>query len=78
MRLWWVAVLLVMGCDDDPRGPHVMMDPRRATTFFDAPFPDDGLRAGERVDVSTLPNPGNTPSVETIRTLLGENTGFAL
>jgi hypothetical protein len=78
MRLWWAAILLVVGCDDEPRGPHVKMDPRRATTFFDAPFPDDGLRTGASVDVSALPNPGNTPSVETIRTLLADNTGFAL
>ena len=77
MRLWWAAVLIVIGCSDDPRGPHVLMDPRRAITFFDAPFPDDGLRTGDRVDVSGLPNPGATPSVETIRTLLADNTGFA-
>ncbi|MFN0252317.1 MAG: hypothetical protein ACKV2T_35910 [Kofleriaceae bacterium] len=78
MRMWWAVALLVTGCDDVPRGPHVLMDPSRPVTFFDAPFPDDGLRAGVRVDVSTLPNPGATPRVETIRQLLADNTGFAL
>ncbi len=79
MRAWWAALVVILGCgDNESRGPHVRMDLRRATTFFDAPFPDDGLRSGERVDVSTLPNPGNTPSVETIRALLADTTGFAL
>jgi hypothetical protein len=78
MRLWWAVALLVTGCDDEARGPHVLMDPSRPATFFDAPFPDDGLRVGERVDVAALPNPGATPSVETIRALLADNTGFAL
>ncbi len=77
MRCWWVAVLLLAGCDDSARGPHVLMDPSRKVTYFDAPFPDDGLRVGDGVDISGFPNPGDTPSVETIRGLLADNDGFA-
>jgi hypothetical protein len=78
MRTWLVALLVIAGCDEPARGPHVRMDPSRPTSFFDAPFPDDGLRDGTRVDISGFPNPGATPSVETIRGLLDHNTGFAL
>ncbi|MBA3463387.1 MAG: hypothetical protein H0T46_25755 [Deltaproteobacteria bacterium] len=78
MRSWWVVVALLVGCDESSRGPHVVMDPSRRTSFFDAPFPDDGLRSGSGVDVSGFPNPGATPSVETIRGLLADNDGFAL
>lgn len=72
-----MVMLILAGCGDSARGPHVRMDPSRETTYFDAPFPDDGLRTGAGVDISGFPNPGNTPSVETIRGLLADTDGFA-
>jgi len=78
MRSWWVALVLLAACDDSTRGPHVLMDPARTTSYWDAPFPDDGLRAGAGVDLGGFPNPGDAPSVETLRGLLADNDGFAL
>lgn len=75
-RLGWLLVLVA--CGDNARGPHVLLDEVRPNGLFDAPFPDDGLRTGERVDVSMLPNPTGVASVEVLRGLLEDNDGFAI
>jgi len=69
-----VVLILLAACSN---GPHVIADYSRPKSLLDAPFPADDLFDGGRADVSGIPNPSNSISVEQVRALLADNHGFS-
>jgi pimeloyl-ACP methyl ester carboxylesterase len=73
---WTAALALLAACGGGDDGTRVMMDPARADTFYDAPFPSDDLLVEGHPDLTGFPNPGHAVLVEQARTMAESYDGF--
>ena len=77
-RGWLMIALALAGCGGPPTS--IAMDFKRATSFYDAPFPSDDLRnADGTIDVSKFPNPNNVDIANQLLALVTRDArGFSL